>query len=156
MKGRLLTIILSITLFLLAVLSLFVGVIDINLSSLFSGDAKQWEIFIVSRLPRLLAILCTGVGMSVAGLIMQQLCMNKFVSPTTGATISSAQFGILLALLFMPESTLWGRAMFAFATAIVGTWLFVWFIQRVKFKDVVMVLWLVLCSATLLAALPTF
>ena len=102
MKGRLLTIILAVTLFLLAILSLFVGVIDINLSSLFSGDAKQWEIFIVSRLPRLLAILCTGVGMSVAGLIMQQLCMNKFVSPTTGATISSAQFGILLALLFMP------------------------------------------------------
>ena len=53
--------------------------------------------------------------MSVAGLIMQQLCMNKFVSPTTGATISSAQFGILLALLFMPDSTLWGRAIFAFA-----------------------------------------
>lgn len=79
------------------------------------------------------------VGMSVAGLIMQQLCMNKFVSPTTGATISSAQFGILLALLFMPGATLWGRALFAFATAILGTWLFVWFIQRVKFKDVVMV-----------------
>ena len=38
--------------------------------------------------PRLLAILCTGIGMSVAGLIMQQLCSNKFVSPTTGATIS--------------------------------------------------------------------
>ena len=85
MKGRLLTIILAVTLFLLAILSLFVGVIDINLSSLSSGDAKQWEIFIVSRLPRLLAILCTGVGMSVAGLIMQQLCMNKFVSPTTGS-----------------------------------------------------------------------
>ena len=46
--------------------------------------------------------------MSVAGLIMQQLCMNKFVSPTTGATISSAQFGVLLALLFWPGSTLWG------------------------------------------------
>ena len=54
-------------------------------------------IFVVSRLPRLLAIICTGMGMSVAGLIMQQLCMNKFVSPTTGATISSAQLGILLA-----------------------------------------------------------
>ena len=50
--------------------------------------------------------------MSVAGLIMQQLCMNKFVSPTTGATISSAQFGILLALLFMPASTIWSRALF--------------------------------------------
>ncbi len=65
--------------------------------------------------------------------------MNKFVSPTTGATISSAQLGILLALLFMPASTLWSRAIFAFATAILGTWIFVWFIQRIKFKDVVMV-----------------
>lgn len=77
--------------------------------------------------------------MSVAGLIMQQLCMNKFVSPTTGATISSAQLGILLALLFMPNAGLWGRALFAFTTAILGTWIFVWFIQRIQFKDVIMV-----------------
>lgn len=40
MKGRLLTIILAVTLILLAVLSLFVGVIDINLFSLFSGEVK--------------------------------------------------------------------------------------------------------------------
>lgn len=133
------TLILAVSLVLLAGLSLFVGVIDIDLSSLLSRDVEQWEIFILSRLPRLLAILCTGVGMSVAGLIMQQLCMNKFVSPTTGATISSAQFGILLALLFMPGSTLWGRAIFAFVSAILGTWIFVWFIQRIQFKDVVMV-----------------
>ena len=120
-------------------LSLFVGVLDIHPQSLLAGDGEQWEVFFISRLPRLLAILCTGVGMSVAGLIMQQLCSNKFVSPTTGATISSAQFGILLALLFMPSSTLWSRALFAFACAILGTWVFVWFIQRIQFKDVVMV-----------------
>mgnify|MGYP002802578410 FL=1 len=139
MKGRLMTVLLAVILLILSVWSLFVGVIDINLSSLMGGSLEQWEIFLISRLPRLLAILCTGVGMSVAGLIMQQLCMNKFVSPTTGATISSAQFGILLALLFMPNSTLWGRAIFAFAAAIAGTWIFVWFIQRIQFKDVVMV-----------------
>lgn len=119
--------------------SLFIGVIDIQVADLFSGDFQKVEVFFISRLPRLLAILCTGVGMSVAGLIMQQLCMNKFVSPTTGATISSAQLGILLALLFMPNSTLWGRAIFAFVAAVLGTWLFVWFIQRIQFKDVVMV-----------------
>ena len=118
---------------------MFIGVIDITPAALLSGDMEQIEIFLISRLPRLLAILCTGVGMSVAGLIMQQLCMNKFVSPTTGATISSAQLGILLALLFMPASNLWGRAIFAFIAAILGTWVFVWFIQRIKFKDVVMV-----------------
>lgn len=133
------TLALLISLVLLSIVSLFVGVIDLDLTSLLSGHAEQLRILIISRLPRLLAVLCTGVGMSVAGLIMQQLCMNKFVSPTTGATISSAQLGILLALLFMPKSTLWGRAFFAFVCAVLGTWGFVWFIQRIQFKDIVMV-----------------
>lgn len=129
----------AVVLLVLSCWSLFIGVLDVDILGLADGDIEQWEIFLISRLPRLLAILCTGVGMSVAGLIMQQLCMNKFISPTTGATISSAQFGILLALLFMPKSTLWGRAIFAFAFAILGTWIFVWFIQRIQFKDVIMV-----------------
>lgn len=133
------TVVLSVLLLVLSCCSLFVGVIDLTPAELLAGNFEQMEVFLISRLPRLLAILCTGIGMSVAGLIMQQLCSNKFVSPTTGATISSAQFGILLALLFMPASTLWSRAIFAFATAILGTWIFVWFIQRIQFKDVVMV-----------------
>ncbi len=137
-KSWLMTATLAALLLLLSCASLFVGVIDIDPVSLLT-DGEQLKVFLISRVPRLLAILCTGVGMSVAGLIMQQLCMNKFVSPTTGATISSAQFGILLALLFMPHSTLWSRALFAFAMAVVGTWIFVWFIQRIQFKDTVMV-----------------
>ncbi len=130
---------LSAALLVMSIISLFIGVIDVRFTDLLAGDFEKIEVFFISRLPRLLAILCTGVGMSVAGLIMQQLCMNKFVSPTTGATISSAQLGILLALLFLPNSTLWGRAIFAFVAAVLGTWIFVWFIQRIQFKDVVMV-----------------
>lgn len=133
------TIVLLTALIILSVLSLFVGVLDISPAALLAGDMYQLEIFLISRLPRLLAIICTGVGMSTAGLIMQQLCMNKFVSPTTGATISSAQFGILLALIFVPGATLMGRIFLAFVCAVAGTWIFVWFIQRVQFKDVVMV-----------------
>lgn len=139
MKNHKSTIILAMLLLLLSEVSLFIGVLDVNLKGLLSGDEEAIKIFFISRLPRLLAILCTGIGMSVAGLIMQQLCMNKFVSPTTGATISSAQFGILIALIFMPGSTLWGRAIFAFIFAVMGTWIFVAFIQRIQFKDVVMV-----------------
>lgn len=131
--------VLAVSLVVLSVISLFVGVIDIRIGDLLSGNAEGIRILLISRLPRLLAILCTGVGMSVAGLIMQQLCRNKFVSPTTGATISSAQLGILLAMLFLPNSTLWSRAVFAFIAAILGTWIFVWFIQRITFKDVIMV-----------------
>ena len=138
-KEHLSTIVLVALLVILSIVSIFVGVLDVNLSGLFLGDRSQLEVLVISRLPRLLAILCTGIGMSVSGLIMQQLCMNKFVSPTTGATITSAQLGILIALLFMPQSTLWSRALFAFACAIAGTWIFVWFIQRIQFKDVIMV-----------------
>lgn len=119
--------------------SLFVGVIDLQFKEILQGNVEQIELVLISRLPRLLAILCTGMGMSVAGLIMQQLCMNKFVSPSTGATISSAQFGILMAMIFFPNSNLVDKTIFAFIAAILGTWIFVYFIQKVKFKDIIMV-----------------
>lgn len=140
MKKYTVTIILLCLLVVLSAISLFVGVVDIDAGTLLSGeDGMELKVFLLSRIPRLLAILCTGIGMSVAGLIMQQLCMNKFVSPTTGATIQSAQFGILLSLIFMPNVGMWGRTIFSFAMAIAGTWIFVWFIQNIKFKDTVLV-----------------
>lgn len=123
----------------LSALSLFVGAGDVTPSALLAGDAAQIGLFFDSRLPRLLAVLCTGAGMSIAGLIMQQLCANKFVSPTTGATIHSAQLGILIALLFLPSSTIWERAFFAFAAAMAGTWIFIAFVLRMQAKDVMLV-----------------
>lgn len=140
MKKYASTIVLASVLLLLSIASLFVGATDISISHLQEQrDSMEWKIFILARIPRLLAILCTGVGMSVAGLIMQQLCMNKFVSPSTGATIQSAQFGILLSLVFIPSLGLWGRVSLAFVMAILGTWIFVWFIQKIQFKDTVLV-----------------
>ena len=138
-KKYLSTVILGVLLAVVSVVSLFIGVLDLDLASLLSGEGEDLQIFLLSRLPRLLAILCTGVGMSVAGLIMQQLCMNKFVSPTTGATIQSAQFGIALAMVFFPTMGLFVRTLFAFALAITGTLLFVFFVQRIKVKDTVLV-----------------
>lgn len=137
-KQHLSTFTLLILLLILSVGSLFVGVIDLNIVSIFT-NSEDMQVFLLSRIPRLLAILCTGMGMSVAGLIMQQLCMNKFVSPTTGATISSAQLGILVALICLPSASLVGKAAFAFLFAILGTWIFVAFIQSVQFKDTIMV-----------------
>ncbi len=120
-------------------ISLFVGPMDISLHGIMQGDFQQVSILLISRLPRLLAILCTGIGMSVAGLIMQNLCMNKFVSPSTSSTVAFAQFGVLLSLLLFPMATLWQKTAVAFVTSIIGTWFFVWFTQQIKFKDVIMV-----------------
>lgn len=123
----------------LSAFSLFLGAIELDIAKLIAGDWEQVRILVISRIPRLLAILCTGVGMSVAGLIMQKLCMNKFVSPTTGATIQSAQFGIALSMIFFPTMGLGVRTFFAFALAVIGTLLFVFFVQKIKVKDTVLV-----------------
>lgn len=139
MKRYGLSIILFILLLGFGMLSLFVGVIDVPVSSLLSFQPDAWEIFILSRLPRFLAILCAGSGLSIAGLLMQQLTANKFVAPSTGATITSSQLGILIALLFLPSSTLVSRAIFAFAFAMLGTFLFIWFIHNIKLKETVLV-----------------
>ena len=104
MKTYKTTIVLGIILVGLSLCSLFVGAIDIT-----TFQEMELKIFLVSRIPRLLAILCSGIGLSVAGLLMQQLCRNKFVSPSTGATIQSAQFGILLSFIIIPSIGFWGR-----------------------------------------------
>ena len=70
---------------------------------------------------------------------MQQLCRNKFVSPTTGATIQSAQFGIVLSMVFVPSMGLGMRTLFAFGMAVAGTLVFVFFVQRIQVKDAVLV-----------------
>lgn len=138
-KSKSITVFLVLLLAALSVFSLFTGVISLDMASVLKGELEQVEIMVISRLPRLLAVLCTGAGMSAAGLIMQQLCMNKFVSPSTGATISSAQFGILAAMLVFPGATLKQRTIFAFGAAVTGTCLFVFLMQKVKFKDIIMV-----------------
>lgn len=136
-KNKMITFSLATALIIVSVISIFVGAIDV--STFQKEGFTGFDLIILSRLPRLLAILCTGVGMSVAGLIMQQLCMNKFVSPTTGATISSAQFGVLLSLIYFSNATLLQKTLLSFTTSIIGTWIFVWMIQRIKFKDVMLV-----------------
>lgn len=139
-KGWLNTLVLALLLAIFSIYSLFVGAIDIDMATIFSGaGGMELQIFLLGRVPRLLAILCTGVGMSVSGLIMQQLCSNKFVSPTTGATIQSAQLGIVLSMVFVPTMGLGMRTVFAFALAVGGTLLFVFFVQRIQVKDTVLV-----------------
>ena len=137
MKERRISIILFLLIAVLSIISLFVGVIDIT--GILAGDFKNLRILFISRMPRLMAIICTGVGMSIAGLIMQQLCMNKFVSPTTGATISCAQFGVMLSLLWFGGASLTQKTMVAFTTSVLGSCFFVYCVQKIKFKDIVMV-----------------
>ncbi len=140
-KNHLSTIVLAALLVVIGFFSLFIGAASstVTFAKVFGGDAEALNLLTATRLPRFVAIVLTGAGMSVAGLIMQALCMNKFVSPTTGATISGAQLGTALCLLLLPTVGLWTQVAFAFVFALIGTWIFVGFILKIKFKDPAMV-----------------
>lgn len=84
-------------------ISLFIGVISINVKDILNLNSTQLEIITLTRIPRLIAILLTGMSLSICGLIMQQLTQNKFVSPTTAGTMDCAKFGILISLIFLLE-----------------------------------------------------
>lgn len=125
-------------LIILSFVSILVGPIEINLLDIFN-DVEQFNTLIISRIPRLITIILTGIALSISGLIMQKLVMNNFVSPSTGATISSAQFGILVSLLIFAKSSLVFKSIFAFAFSILGTILFISFINAMNFKNKMLV-----------------
>ncbi len=112
--------------------SLFVGVGNLSLMALLQGDAHAWQLLFTSRLPRLLAIVLAGAGLSIAGLIMQQISQNRFAAPSTSGTIECAMLGYVLSLVFFGHGeSLW----LIFSVSIAGTLLFVQLIQRVQFKN---------------------
>lgn len=122
-------------LMILSIVSVFIGASNMTLSAILNGDSNQLYILFVSRIPRLLSVCVTGVGMSICGLIMQQLTRNKFVSPTTAATMDFAKLGMLIAMVFFTGATLMHKMIFAFICSILGTFLFMGILKQVKFQN---------------------
>jgi iron complex transport system permease protein len=71
----------------------------------------------------------------VAGLIMQRITQNRFVSPSTSGTVESAVLGILLATLLVPGAPLVARMGLAIATALVGTFVFLRLLEHLRSSD---------------------
>lgn len=147
---------LLIFLILLSALSLFVGVSSISPADLLRGRTDEVEVFLVSRLPRLVAILLAGAGMSIAGLIMQSLSRNKFVSPTTAGTMDATRLGILVSMIIFVEASTMEKLLVAFAFAMAGTFLFMQILDRIKFKDAVFIPLVGLMLGNVLSSVTTF
>ncbi|TQN30547.1 iron complex transport system permease protein [Haloactinospora alba] len=118
----------------LSVTSLFVGASDISPDALLNSSEAR-RLFLVSRLPRTLALLLAGAAMSVAGLIMQMLTHNRFVEPSTAGTTESAALGILLMTILFPGAPLWARMSAACLAALLGTALFLGILRRVAWTS---------------------
>ena len=147
---------LIITAIILSFISLFIGAIDIKPIDLLDWDSDKTQVFLISRVPRLIAIILAGAGMSIAGLIMQSLSRNKFVSPTTAGTLDAAKLGILISMLFFSNVTYLQQIIFSFAFALVGTLVFMQILDRIKFKDAIFVPLIGIMYGNILSSVTTF
>jgi iron complex transport system permease protein len=140
----------------LVLLSLRIGVLDFSYKKLFSLDEEALRILWISRIPRTIAIIIAASSMSIAGLIMQSISRNKFISPSTAGTTNAAILGVLIGYLIMGNQTVYVRTLFAFIFSLALTGLFMLMLKRIKFKNVIYVPLIGMMYGALISAVSTF
>ncbi|AZE77400.1 Iron transport protein [Pseudomonas synxantha] len=140
----------------LCCLSLMVGVKEFSWSALLTFSDDAWLTLTASRLPRLAALILTGVGLAVCGVILQQIVRNRFVEPATSGGLDAAKLGILISLTVAPAAGAAGRMLFALAFCFAASLLYVAIIRRIKFKNTVMVPVVGLMYGSVLSAIAEF
>jgi len=135
-KKRIIIIIIFI---LLSILSLLIGANMQLIRSMFSGDREALTVFLHGRLPRLIAIILSGSALAIAGLILQSLARNKFVSPQIIGSTDSASLGLLLSFIIFGTMHVAFRFMFGFVFALGFSLLFMLMLRKIKFKNLAFV-----------------
>ncbi len=113
----------------LIIASLLVGQYNLG-----DGDFGR-EMFWISRVPRTAALVLAGAAMAVSGLIMQMITQNRFAEPTTTGTSEWAALGLLLAVIFIPTSSLVLKMLIATAAALIGTFIFMAILNRLVLRS---------------------
>jgi len=140
----------------LAVISLFTGVGEMNIAGLLAGNIHEWQLFWTSRLPRLMAILVAGAGLSVCGLIMQSLSRNRFVSPTTAGLYDCARLGVLISIILLPAASIFIKTSFAILVTLIGALVFMSILATLKHRDTVFVPLVGMIFGSIISAFTTF
>lgn len=143
-------------LIILSVSSIFIGVKDISPLAIFSLSPDQLYILLTSRVPRLVSIIIAGMSMSIAGLMMQQLSRNKFVSPTTAGTVDAASLGIVVSLLIFTMASPLQKMTVAFLFSLAGTFIFMKILDKIKFKDAIFIPLVGLMFGSIVSSITTF
>ena len=131
--------ILLVAVVLLSTVSLFIGVKEMTFIELLRMNPEQLQLFFISRLPRLLSVLCVSISLPVAGVIMQLITANQFVSPSTGSTMDWSRLGVLMALLLFPNAGILEKMLLASLMGFLGTLLFIRILHRLNAREAVLV-----------------
>ncbi|MCU7278740.1 iron chelate uptake ABC transporter family permease subunit [Pseudomonas peradeniyensis] len=133
-----------------------VGASQMSWSALLSASDDAWLTLTASRLPRLAALVLTGVGLSICGVILQQIVRNRFVEPATCGGLDAAKLGILVALTVLPGAGASGRMLFALVFCLLASLVYVAIIRRIRFTNLVLVPVIGLMYGSLLSAIAEF
>lgn len=147
---------LILALVVLSIVSVFIGVKEISFIDILNLKDDKMQILLLSRVPRLISIIVAGIGMSISGLIMQQITQNKFVSPTTAATIDSAKLGILVSLIIFSTSSTLTKMIVSFVFALAGSFLFMAILKKIKFKNAIIIPLLGIMLGNVIDSITTF
>nr|WP_296777700.1 iron chelate uptake ABC transporter family permease subunit [Rhodococcus sp. (in: high G+C Gram-positive bacteria)] len=139
----------------LAIASLFVGGYDITLDTLIN-DPEARNMFLISRVPRTLALIFAAMAMSISGVIMQMITQNKFVEPTTAGTAQWAGLGVLFTFIVLPGATPMVKMLVATAFAFVGTLIFLAVLRRMAVKSSLVVPLVGIMLGAVVGAVTTF
>lgn len=149
-------VLLIVLVFIVAFFSLFIGVKDISVWDLHQLNEEKMLVLLISRIPRMVAIIIAGVGMSICGLIMQQISQNKFVSPTTIGTLDATKMGILFSIILFPSAGMYAKMVFAFCLALVASLIFLKIAASIKFKGLIFIPLVGIVFGNILHAISTF
>lgn len=149
----------TILLFILVVLSIIsiaIGAEEFRLVDLLRGNSKESFLMSISRLPRTLSIIITGAGLSMAGLIMQTITNNKFVSPSTAGTMEWCRLGVAIAILCFGGQATGFKVLFAFLVSLGGTVLFMMLLQGLRVKNAFIVPLVGMMLGNVISSVTTF
>lgn len=141
---------------LLCVASLLIGARQLAWPQLLSLHGDAWLTLSASRLPRLAAVLLTGAGLAISGVILQHILRNKFVEPATAGGLDAAKLGILVSLTLAPAAGTLTRMLCALACCFAASLLLVALIRRIQFKNTVLVPVIGLMYGGVLSAIAEF
>lgn len=132
------------------------GVADITVADIINWDVEKISLISISRIPRTAALILAGVGMSVSGVIMQQMIQNKFVSPTTAGTLEAAKMGLLIFFIYTSAAGMALKLLSAFLFTFLASIVFLEIVRKIKHRNVIFVPLVGLMFGGIIGSISTF
>lgn len=134
----------------LAIVSIMAGAYSIM------SQEDGLDMVFITRIPRTLALMLTGLALSTSGLVMQLISQNRMVEPTTTGTIEWASLGLILVYILIPSPTMVQRMLGSIIFSFIGSMIFFLIIRKIKLKSSLYVPILGIMLAGVVSAFTTF